>query len=97
MTGTPAVAALQTADGMGSAVIFTIADVEDAGSGSVPRASVIEFLCFLNLSSFLKMVFILLSESWWRQGGGVRKKDHFGTSTFQLRSVSDASFSLSLE
>ena len=102
MTGTPAVAALQTADGMGSAVIFTIADVEDAGSGSVPRASVIEFLCFLNLSSFLKMVF-MLSESWCSKRGdkvAVRKKevlDHFGTSTFQLRSVSDPSFSLSLK
>ena len=65
MIGMPAVAALQTADGMGSAVIFVIVDVEDAGSGTVPRVSVMvrdELLCFLNLSSFLKMVFILLSE-----------------------------------
>ena len=79
MTGMPAVAALQTADGMGSAVIFLIVDVEDAGSGSVPRASVMvrgEFLCFLNLLSFLKMVFISLSVvvlEAWRQSG--RKKE----------------------
>ena len=55
MTGMPAAAALQTADGMGSAVIVVIADVEDAGSGCVPRASVMardELLCFLNLLSF---------------------------------------------
>ena len=61
----PAVAALQSADGMGSAVTFMIVDVEDAGSGSVPRASVMVrdgLLCFLNLLSFLKMVFISLSQ-----------------------------------
>ena len=59
MTGMPAVAALQTEGGMGSAVIFMIVDGKDAGSG--PIASVMvrgELLCFLNLSSFLKMVFI---------------------------------------
>ena len=101
MTGMPAVAALQTADGMGSAVIFMIVDVEDAGSGSVPRASVMvrdEFLFFLNLLNILKMVFILLSESWCSKHGNkvaARKKEvlhHFGTSTSQLRSVSDPSF-----
>ena len=67
-----AVAALPTADGMGSAVIFLIVDVEDAGSGSAPRASVMVrdgSLCFLNLSSFLKMVFISLSESWCSKRG----------------------------
>ena len=72
MTGMPAVAALQTADGMGSAVVFMIVDVEDASSGSVPRALVMvrdELLCFLNLSSFLKMVFISLSESWCSKRG----------------------------
>ena len=81
MTGMSAVAALQTADGMGSAVIFMIVDVGDAGSGSVPRASVMvrdELLCFLNLSSFLKMVFISLSESWCSKRGdkvAARKKE----------------------
>ena len=63
MTGMPAVAALQAVD-MGSAVTFNVVDAEDAGSGSVPRASVMvrdELLCFLNLLSFLKMVFISLS------------------------------------
>ena len=96
MTGMPAVAALRTADGMGSAVIFMIVDVEDAGSGSVPRASVKvrdELLCFLNLLSFLKMVFISLSESWSKRGGGSQEE----RTTFQLRSVSDPSFSLSLK
>ena len=101
MTGMLAAAVLQTADGMGSAMIFVIVD---AGSGSVPRGSVMvrdELLCFLSLESFLKMVFILLSES-WKRGDKVaaRKKevlDHFCTSTFQLRSVSDPSFSLSLK
>ena len=80
MTGMPAVAALRTADGMGSAVIFMIVDVEDAGSGSVARVSVMardELLCFLNLLSFLKMVFISLSESWCsKRGDKVAKKDH---------------------
>ena len=55
MTGMTAVAALPTEDGMGSAVIFTIVDVEDASSGSVPRASVMvrdELLCFLILLNF---------------------------------------------
>ena len=91
MTGMPAVAALQTADGMGSAVIFMIVDVEDAGSGSVPRASVMvrdELLRFLSLSSFLKMVFISLSESWCSkpsEGGSQEER------TFQLRSISDPS------
>ena len=44
-----------------------IVDVEDAGSGSLPRALVMVrdgLLCFLNLLSFLKMVFISLSELW---------------------------------
>ena len=101
MTGMPAVAALQTADGMGSAVVFMIVDVEDADSGSVPRASVMvrdEFLCFLNLLSFLKMVFISLSESWCSKRGdkvAARKKEQ--RFKFQLRSVSDLSFSLSLK
>ena len=52
MTRMPAVTALPTVDGMGLAVIFMIVDVEDAGSGSVPRALVMvrdELLCFLDL------------------------------------------------
>ena len=93
MAGMPAVAALQTADGMGSAVISMIVD---AGSGSGPRASVTirdELLCFLNLQSFLKMVFISLSESWCSKRGDkvARKKEQ--CFKFQLRSVSDPSFS----
>ena len=96
----PAVAALQSADGMGLAVIFMIVDVEDAGSRSVPRASVMvrdELLCFLNFLSFLKMVFISLSEWWCSKRGNkaARKKEQ--RFKFQLRSVSDPSFSLSLK
>ena len=52
MTGMPGVTALPPADGMRSVVIFMIVDVEDAGSGSVPRALVMvrdELLCFLDL------------------------------------------------
>ena len=87
-------------------MIFMIGDVEDAGSGSVPRVSVMvedKFLCSLNLLSFLKILFISLSESWCSKRGdkvAARKKevlDHSSTSTFQLRSVSDPSFSLSLK
>ena len=90
MTGI-AVAALRTVDGMGSAVIFMIVDVEDAGSGSVPRALVMvrdELLCFLNLLSFLKMVFISLSESWSKRGDKRKKEQRFKFSTpISLRSI----------
>ena len=91
MTGMPAVAALQTADGMGSAVIFLIVDVEDAGSGSVPRASVMvkdEFLCFLNFLSFLKMVFISLSKSWCsKRGDKVAGRKNNVSTPISLRSI----------
>ena len=59
MTRMPAVTALPTVDGMGSVVIFMIVDVEDAGSGSEPRALVMvrdELLCFLNLLNGLHIV-----------------------------------------
>ena len=80
----PAVSALQSADGMGLAVIFLIVDVEDAGSGSVPRASVMvrdEFLCFLNFLSFLKNVFISLSKSWCSKRGDKVEEER---TTFQI-------------
>ena len=85
MTGMPAVAALQTADGLGSALIFVIVDVEDAGSGPVARASVMvrdESLCFLNMLSFLKMVFISLSGSWCSKRGdkvAAKKEQRFNS------------------
>ena len=95
MTGIPAIAVLQTADGMGSAVIFMIVDVEDAGSGpgSVPRASVMvrdESLCFLNLSTFLGMVFISLSEA-WKRGNKVAGRKKFSITLAHQRFNSDQS------
>ena len=72
--------------GMGSAVIV---DVEDAGAGSVPKASVM-LLCFLNFLSFLKMVFISLSELWCsKRGNKVAEVQRFNqdSTPISLRSI----------